>query len=53
MLKLDAASFSATSESIKLQSEYVGLGNSNCAGRVLVTEGATADGAYVSESVHA
>ncbi len=53
MLKLDAASFSATAESIKLQSEYVGLGNSNCAGRVLVTEGATADGAYVSESVHA
>lgn len=53
LFKMDANSFSASANSIKLQSEYVGLGNSNCAGKVLVTEGSTAEGAYVSSAVHA
>lgn len=53
LFKMDANSFGASAESIKLQSDYVGLGGGSCAGRVLVTEGATAEGAYVSDSVHA
>lgn len=53
LFKIDANSFGASAESIKLQSEYVGLGDSSCAGNVVVTNGATAEGAYVSKSVHA
>ena len=53
LFKLDSGSFGVLSNSIKLQSDYVGLGGADCAGRVLVTEGSTVDGAYVSSSVHA
>lgn len=53
ILKLDAESLGAVSKSIALQANFVGLGDSSSKGNVLVTNGVSADGAYVSSSVHA
>ena len=53
VLKLDADSLSAVSDSILMQSDFVGLGNSRSMGNVLVTTGTSSSTAMVSESVHA
>lgn len=53
VLRLDAKSLSAVSDSILMQSDFVGLGNSRSMGNVLVTNGKTSTTAMVSESVHA
>lgn len=51
-INVNASGISFSGESIKLQSEYVGLGNSP-KGNVLITNGVSADGASVSDFVKA
>lgn len=54
ILKLDSSSLSAVAQkSIKLQSDYVGLGNAESKGNVLVTNGVGGLASYTSKSVHA
>ena len=53
VLRLDAKSLSAVANTIGLQGDYVGLGNSESLGNVLVTTGVSALGAYPSKTVHA
>ena len=54
VLKLDSASLAAVAEkSIKLHSDFVGLGNEESKGNVLVTNGVSGLGAFPSKSVHA
>ena len=53
IMKMSASGFSVSSDAIKLQSSYVGLGDSSCSGSVLVTNGTSGESAYPSSSVHA
>lgn len=53
IFKLDANGFSVVSDTIGLQGNYIGLGNSESLGHVLVTNGVSSLGAYPSKTVHA
>ena len=53
ILKLDSNSLSGVAEAIKLQSPFVGLGDANSQGNVLVTNGVSGLSAYPSSAVHA
>lgn len=53
VIKINSDSISMNGAKILMQSEYIGLGNGKCGGKVLVTNGVSADGAYPSEAVHA
>ena len=51
-IKLDSSSFSVCGSSVKIQGDYVGLGKEP-KGKILVTEGASAEGGKPSSSVEA
>lgn len=51
-IKMDSEGFNVCGSSVKLQGDYVGLGKSP-KGKILVTEGATAEGGKPSSSVEA
>ena len=53
VLRLDATSLSSVADTIKLQADYVGLGNQESLGHVLVTNGSSALSGYPSKTVHA
>lgn len=53
ILRLDANSLSGVSKTINMQGDYIGLGNSESLGHVLVTNGSSSLGAYPSKTVHA
>lgn len=53
VIKVGPESMSISGGKVKIQSDYIGLGNGQCNGNVLVTNGVSGLGAYASKAVHA